>query len=279
MSDQATQQGDTGTGFITGADPRQRPMTQAEISAMQNQQPGQAPVVIVQGGQNGNGQGVRMFTEEEVGAIRTEEKTKLYDRMTGMETELNQLREDREKREAALAEEQTRIQAEATRLEEEKLDVRQLVEKRDQEWSSRFAEMETQRERDQAIFEQERQFSQLQEYRRDRLEQEQEWIFPELRDLIQGASPSEIDQSIEVMKQRTATIMQNVQGALVSQRGPIRGVAPTGAPPIGPMEQQTQVQTLSAEDIRGMDNATFARYREQLLGMASRAGLRKDNAQ
>jgi hypothetical protein len=48
------------------------------------------------------------------------------------------------------------------------------------------------------------------------------------------------------------------------------------------MEQQTATQTLSVDDIRKMDPKTFAQYRDQLLGIASRAGvqgLRRDQAQ
>jgi hypothetical protein len=275
MSDQATHSGDTGNGFITGADPRTPPMTQADLLAMQ-QSGGQVPHVVINNGPGGQGQpgpqGQRFFTEEEVGAIRTEEKDKLYGRMTEMERELDQLRQDREAREAQAQQEQERLAAEAQAKAEEALDVRQLLEKKDQEWNTRLADIESQRERDLAIFAQERQFTQLQDYRRDRIEQEQEWILPELRDLIIGSNPAEIDNAIEIMKQRTATIVQNLQAAVTQQRGPIRGVAPTGAPPVGPMEQQMATQTLSADEIRQMDNKTFAIYRDQLLGIASRAG-------
>lgn len=266
----ATQQGDTGSGFLVGTDPRQLPVTQQDLQPPQGQQP---PVQIVVNGQNGQStpQGQRYFTEEEVGAIRAEEKTKLYDRMNAMDTELNQLRLEREERERVAAEEREKLAAEARLHEEEALDVRQLLDKRDQEWSQRFVEMQSERERDLAIFEQERRFSQLQDYRRDRIEQEQEYLLPELRDLIQGSTVDEVDQSIEIMKQRTAAILLSVQNAVTQQRGPIRGVAPTGAPPIGPMEQQTATETLTVEDIRAMDNKTFGQYRDRLLGIASRS--------
>ena len=247
-------------------------MTQADLLA--SQQADQVPHIVINNGgqQPGGPQGQRFFSEEEVGAIRAEEKEKLYGRMQTMEQELDQLRQDREAREAQAQAEQERLAEEARTKSEEAMDVRQLLEKKDQEWNTRLAEIETQRERDLAIFEQERQYTQLQDYRRDRIEQEQEWILPELRDLIIGANPGEIDNAIEIMKQRTATIVQNLQAAVTQQRGPIRGVAPTGAPPVGPMEQQMATQTLSADDIRQMDNKTFAIYRDQLLGIASRAG-------
>jgi hypothetical protein len=265
----AAQQGDTGNGFLVGTDPRQPPVTQQDLQPPQ--QTGQPPVTVVVNGQNGQPQGVRMFTEDEVGAIRAEEKTKLYGRLTEMETELTQLRTDREQREAAAKAEQDRLAAEARANEEAALDVRQLMERRDQEWTQRFDAMQAERDRDLAIFEQERRFTQLQEYRRDRIEQEQEFLLPELRDLIQGSSPEEVDQAIEIMKQRTMAIVANVQQAVTAQRMPIRGAAPTGAPSIGPMEQQSTTETLTVEDIKNMDNKTFAQYRDRLLGIASRS--------
>lgn len=279
MSDQ--QHLDTGSGFITGADPRTTPLTQQDLQGGAGGGQTVPHVVINNGGQQGP-QGQRVFTEEEVGAIRAEEKEKLYGRLTTMETELQTMRQEREEREAAALAAQQEAEEVRRTAEEAQMDVRQLLERKDQEWQTRFQGMEQERERDQAIFEQEKRFHELQDYRRDRIEQEGEWIFPELRDLVQGADPAEIDQSIEIMKQRTATIMQNVQGALVAQRGPIRGVAPTGAPPIGPMEQQTATQTLSVDDIRKMDPKTFGMYRDQLLGLASRAGpggLNRNQAQ
>ena len=266
---------------IQGADPRQPFLTAQDLQPNQGGQT-QQPQVVINNGQATGPQGQRMFTEEEVGAIRTEEKTKLYDRMNGMEQELAALRQDREQREATLAQQQEAAEAATRAAEEEKMDVRQLLEKRDSEWQQRWTELEQARERDHAIFEQERRWNQLQEYKRNRVEQEEEWLIPELRDLIDGSTEAEIDHAIEVMKQRSASISQNYQAALAQQRGPIRGVAPTGAPPIGPMEQQTATQTLSVDDIRKMDPKTFAQYRDQLLGIASRAGvqgLRRDQAQ
>ena len=277
MSNAPTQEGDTGSGFIVGTDPRRPPVTQQDLQGGTGGGQTQPPVQVVFQQPSGP-QGQRMFTEEEVGAIRAEEKEKLYGRMQTMETELATLRQDREEREAAATAEQQRLAEEARTKEEEALDVRQLLEKRDQEWQQRFTSLEQQRERDQAIFEQERRFNLLQEYRRDRIEQESEYILPELRDLIQGGTESEIDQAIEIMKQRTGAIVQNLQAAVTQQRGPIRGVAPTGAPPVGPMEQQMTTETLTVDDIRGMDTKTFGQYRDRLLKYANQQGLRRDQA-
>jgi hypothetical protein len=269
MSDQ--QVAETGSGFIVGADPSKPPLTQAELQRIQTTE-GQ-PVVIT------TPQGQRVFTEQDVARIREEEKTKLYDRMKGqderlssMDSELKAMRAEREQREAERAAEQQRLADEAKAREEQEMDVRQLLERRDNEWEARFAAIQDERAKDQAIFEQERRFNQVQIYRRDRIEQEAEWILPELRDLIVGGDEGEVDEAIEVMKQRTAAIVENIQATLTQQRQPIRGVSPTGGPPVGPMEQQTAVETLSEEDIRKMDPRDYAKYRDRLLSYAHRAG-------
>jgi hypothetical protein len=299
MSQQQTstypsQQGDTGSGFVVGTDPPKAPMTQAELAALQagGQQQGgqQPPTIVIQGVQAQPGwqpqPGVRYFTEDEVGAIRQEEKEKLYGRLQTVEEQLAQAKADREAREAALAQQQAEVEEARRRAEEEQMDVKQLLERRDSEWQQRFQNIEQERERDRLIFAQEQRYQQVEAYRRDRLAQESEWIFPELRDLVSGADEAEIDQAIEQMKVRTGGILQQVAAAqqqLPQQRPQtLRGVAPTGAPPQGPMEHQTSVQQISLEDLQKMDPRTFAVYRDQLLGIATRAGaagLRRDQAQ
>jgi hypothetical protein len=107
-------------------------------------------------------------------------------------------------------------------------------------------------------------FAQVQEYRRDRIEQESEYILPELRDLITGDSAEAIDASIEVMKARTEQIFANMAAANPPPIPFQRGAAPT-APPVGPMEQMPSYESLTPDDIRGMDMETYKRYRGQLL--------------
>ena len=59
------------------------------------------------------------------------------------------------------------------------MDVRHPAgDRRDQEWRQRFQRVESERERDRAIYEQERRSHELQEYRRDRIEQEQRLDHP-----------------------------------------------------------------------------------------------------
>ena len=100
--------------------------------------------------------------------------------------------------------------------EEGELEVRDLLTRKETEWQQQLAKLEQRYDADRAVFDRERQFNELQEYRRDRIEQESEFILPELRDLITGDNPAAIDASIEVMKARTEQIFANMQAANTS---------------------------------------------------------------
>jgi hypothetical protein len=252
---------ETGSGFITGVDPRQELPTAQSLGVQTGQ--AQPPVQIVmnqppaQQTQEG-----RFYSEEQVAAMRAETDQ----RLAQMGAQLQALTEERETREAQLAADQQAAADAKKAADEAQMDVRQLMEKRDQEWQSRWDELQTQRERDLAIFEREREWGQLQEYRRQRIEQEEPFLMPQLRDLIQGATVEEIDQSIELMKQRSSSIMADIQEAQAQIRPPLRGASPTGQPSMGgPLEQQANVEQLSVQQIKDMDNQTYSRYRDRLM--------------
>jgi hypothetical protein len=261
---------DTGGGFITGVDPRQAPPTVADTQPQHNQT-GQPPVQIVMNGATGSTaqpQGT-FYSEEQVAQMRAETDA----RLAAMDEELRTLREDREQREAAARAEQERLAAEARTREEEAMDVRQLLERRDQEWQQRWEQLQQERERDQAIFAKEREWQALQDWKRDRVAQEAPYILPELQDLISGNDTAEIDASIEMMKARTQQILANVQEAVTSTRPPLRGASLTGQPSMGgPMEQQMSTEQISEDDIRKMDNKTYGQYRDRLMRVATRSG-------
>jgi len=215
----------------------------------------------------------RTYTAEEVAEIqariRQEEKDKLYPRINKMDEELKIVRKEREEREkaekAAAKEAAEQLKAE----EEAKLEVRELLEKRNQEWEAKFSSLETERQRDREIFDKEREFNRLQQYLQERVQQEEEWIMPQLRGIISGNSEVEIDQAIEQAKAMTADIMAEVTGQQTQQRQEMRGAAPT-APPVGPMEQLTQYESLTPEDIGSMDMETYKKHRGRLLQAAGR---------
>jgi hypothetical protein len=208
----------------------------------------------------------RFFTEEEVNEIRRQEKDKLYGRIETMGSQLEELQAARTAEQA----ERERLAQEAAELqrtkEESELEVRDLLARKETEWQTQLAKLEQRYDADRAVFDRERQFNELQEYRRQRVEQESEWILPELRDLVNGDNPAAIDASIESMKARTEQIFANTLAANPAPQP--RGAAPT-SPPVGPMEQLPSYESLTPEDIRGMDMETYKRYRSQLLQATS----------
>jgi hypothetical protein len=249
---------DTGNGILVGVDPAQ-PRQAGQWTGEQppqQQQPQQQP-------------GQRMFTAEEVETFRQQEKDKLYGRIDEMSTQLQSVLQERETEQqerARLAEEAETARKEK---EEQEMDLRALIEKRDAEWAERFEKTEAQYAADRAIFEQERRLVELDEYRRARIDQEAEYILPDLRDFVSGRSPEEIDQSIEVIKQRSEIISANFAAAAAQQQQPFRGGAMPSVPPVGPMEQQPGYQNMSPEQIEAMDMDTYKRHRPQLLQAAS----------
>jgi hypothetical protein len=253
---------DTGNGFLTGVQPAQPRMA----SDWSGQQPGttavQEPVQQPQ---------QRLFTAEEVEAFRQQEKDKLYGRLDEMGQQLASVLQEREteqQEKARLAQE-----AEDARKakEEQEMDLRDLITKRDQEWQQRFDEAEQQRAAERAIFDKERQLAAVESYRRDRLEQEEPYIIPDLRDLVAGNTPEEVDQSIEFMKARSEAIAQNFAAAAQQsqQQVPFRGAAMPSVPPVGPLEQLPSNQPITQEFLDSMDMDTYKRHRDQLLRMTN----------
>lgn len=274
---------DTADGFIVGVDPATPPMggLVADTAVGQSQDQGisgqvqkvqhvdQLPVLDpAPGQQNGNGK-TQYFTAEDIERVRQEEKAKLYGRIEEMGQTLQQLREAEEARQRELEEERQRLAEEARRKEEEALDVRELLERREQEFNARFEQLEQERAAERALFEKEQKLRELEEYRRQVIEQSAEYIMPELRDLIGGSSIEEIDASVEAMRERTAAIMQNIAADAQVQRQSMRGVTPVGAPPVGPMEQAPSYENLTAEQIRNMSMEEYRQHRDRLLRAAS----------
>jgi hypothetical protein len=222
----------------------------------------------------------KYFSEEDVQKIRQQEKDKMYKRLEDsdgrvkqMEEQLNLLSREREQA-IKEAEERARKESELMRQREiEELSAKELLAKREdefnkrinqveQEWGQKFAQLEQERQAQDALLEKERQAQQLETYRQRRMAEEQETIIPELRDLIAGNSPDEIENSIAVLRDRSSAIIESIQQA--SQPTRLKG-APVTAPPSGPMDNQMEYQTLSAEDIRNMPMDQYMKMRDRLL--------------
>jgi DNA repair exonuclease SbcCD ATPase subunit len=264
---------DTHDGFIVGTDPKEPPRTSAQWADVQAEtmagtRPGNDQV-FVDDNRHRNNSLPRTYTDEDLERIRREEKDKLYGRIQEMDAQLKSLKQEREEQEASRRAE-LEAKAEAERLKEEsEMETRELLKRREEEWSSRFSELEDRYEQDRAVFERERRFQELASYRQARVDQEAEFIIPELRDLIRGNTEADIDASIEEMKERTAAIMGQFEQNTFVQRQAMRGAAPT-APPVGPMEQMTTFESITPEDIRSMDMETYKKYRAQLLNATGR---------
>jgi hypothetical protein len=275
---------DTANGFIVGVDPATPPQGGliTESAVAQSQQDGllvpvqeqalqQVPQTVESLPSLGNeGQQEQYFTADQVARIRQEEKEKLYSRLEQTEQQLNEMRRLQEEREKAELTERERIEAERKAEEEKAMEVRDLLERREQEWNDRFTQLEEDRARQEALFQRERELQELDRYRQQMTEQNAEYIMPELRDLISGTTVEEIDRSVNEMRERTSAIMQNIADAAQQvQRPTMRGVTPTGAPPVGPMEQASTYENLTADQISNMSMDEYRQHRDRLLQAAS----------
>lgn len=254
--------GDTGTGFIAGVEPA-KPRTANDWPLQNAAQSVSQPIVVTDG--NTVAQNGRYFSEEDIERARQQEKDKLYPRLNQMEEQLKSIQQERDEALRRQAEEAQRLAEENRRKEESELEVRDLLSRKEQEWNERFQQLEKKAENDRAVYDMERRLAEIDRYRNERLQQEQEYILPELRDYIRGNTIEEIDQSIEDAKYRTDAIVGNISAVTSQQQMPMpRGASPT-APPVGPLEQMQTYQSLTPEDIRSMDIETYKRYRDSLL--------------
>jgi hypothetical protein len=231
----------------------------------------------------------KLFSEDEVENIRKQEKDKMYKRLEEADTRVKSMEEQMaiisQEREAARKEAEERAAKEAEILRQREIDelsAKELLLKKEdefnqrinsveQEWQGRLAEIEAQRQAQEALLEKERQMQEIQHYRAQRLQQEQESIIPELIDLVAGNSPEEIENSISILRERSSAIIESIQQATQQSQSRLRG-APVTAPPVGPMETQTEYQQLSADDIRNMSMEKYAQMRDRLLNARSPRG-------
>lgn len=209
----------------------------------------------------------KTFTVEDIEKARQEEKDKLYKSLEETRAELAQMRQEREAREKAAADAQAAAEEAARKAAEEEMSAKDLIAQKEAEWNQRFASMQADQERNAALLEQERRFSQLQSYIARRAAEEADSILPELLDEITGSTEEEVENTINRMKAKSEAILANVVQAQRSQRQGMRG-APVTAPPVGPMDNNTEYETVTADDLRNMDMATYAKNRDRLLGAA-----------
>jgi protease II len=253
--------GDAGSGFFVGTEPAQ-PRRQVDWDGA-NSPTAKQQVQLVE--QHQPQAGVTYYTEEDLNKARQEEKNKLYARVNDMDVELKLVRKEREEREAAEKAAVEAAAAEARKQEEEALSAKQLVEKVREETAAQIAQLQAERNTERAVFDKEREFVRISEYQRSRLNEESNNIMPQLLDFVSGSTEAEIEASIERAKAKTAEIVGQVQQVAVQSRQEQIGVSPTAAPPVGPMENQLNTQSLTSADIAGMDMETYKQHRAALL--------------
>lgn len=214
----------------------------------------------------------KVFTEEDIEAARREEKEKLYARLgkvDDLEAQLSDLQKERDERRKAEAKLQREAEAAQKKAAEEEMSAKQLIESKEKEWQARLEAEAEERRKLEVIMEKERQFASLQTYMAQRMTTEAEYIIPELRDLVAGNTEAEIDNSIEIAKAKSASIMQQINGHQQQVQAGARMVGIT-QPPVGPPDMASSTQTLTVDDLRALSAEDYATHREALLAAASK---------
>ena len=205
------------------------------------------------------------FTAEDIARAREQEKSKVYPQLEKLREELAALKREKDEREALEAAAQAEAEAEARRKAEEEMEIRDLLAKKEEEFTSQLEAERLERERAFALLENEKRFQELQSYRQQRLEQERESIIPELLDLVDGSSIEEIDASIENLRERSNRILDSAQQAMQSARRDMAGSRVT-APAAGPLDADPDNRSYTPDDIRQMSMADYMKHRQRLLG-------------
>ena len=216
-----------------------------------------------------------VYSAEDIAKAREQEKAKLYPQMEKMKEELSSLKKAREEqaakeaeREQRNAEELLRKEAQKKEEEESELSFKDLLKKKEQEFQAQLEAERLERERAFALLEQERKFQEVMNYRQQRVEQERDNIVPELIDLIDGNSADEVEQSIAMLKEKSARILSSAQQAMQSARQQMAGTRITN-PAAGPLDNDSEQKSYSPDSIREMSLADYAKQRAKLLGTAA----------
>jgi hypothetical protein len=215
----------------------------------------------------------KFYTEEDLAKVRAQEKEKLYPQIENLKSQLDILSKERAEREAEREAKQKAKEAEEQEKLEANIEAKDLIKIKEQEWKEQLERERQERERAFALLEREKAFADLQNYRQQRVETERDAIIPELIDLISGNTAEEVDESIENLKLRSSRILESAQSAMQNARKEMTGTRVT-TPPLGPMDDNMEQRSLSAEDIQSMSMNDYAKYRERILGSTARGKSR-----
>ena len=215
----------------------------------------------------------KFYTDEDLAKVRAQEKSKLYPEIDNLKAELNSLKKEREEEVTQRAEAQ-RAEAEKLKAQAESdLDVRELLKVKEQEWQEQLERERTERDRAFALLEREKSYADLQTYRQQVIEAERENIIPQLIDFIQGNNEEEIAYSVEVLKDRSASILESAQSAAQATRQQMKGTSVT-TPPAGPLETNMEHRTLTPQEIAAMPMNEYAKYRDRIMSDSARGKSR-----
>lgn len=218
------------------------------------------------------------FTAEDIAKARKEEKDKLYKKMEAQEEALKQFQAEvealRKAREAEEAEKDAKRQereAAAKQKAEEEASAKELLKMKEQEWNARFEALQQEQAQKEALLAKEREFLRVQNYIQARVSEERDNIAPELLDFVGGNTEEEVENSLAIVKQKSAAILENIQQTLQQARAGMRGVSPTGYSTTGPMDTEPGTKSFTPEELKNMKMSDYAKYRDSLLGTSRTA--------
>ena len=215
----------------------------------------------------------KFYTDEDLAKVRSQEKDKLYPEIERLKDEVLSLKKDKEEkaaRKAAEAAEKEAAKAAKSRERlESDLDAKDLIKLTTDELREQLERERQERERAFALLEQERQFANLEAYKRQVIEQERENIIPQLIGYVQGNTPEEIQTSVDSLKEQSASIMQDALSATQNARKEMAGTRAT-LPASGPMDTYSESRQFTAQDIASMSVNDYAKVRDRLMSDSAR---------
>lgn len=204
------------------------------------------------------------FTEADLAKVREQEKNKLYPQMQTLQDELKDLRTKLTAREQAEKDAQEQAEREQKAKKEAETDVRDLLAEKEAELLAQIEAERQERQKAVSLLEKERELAALSDYRSQKIAAVGDDIIPELRDLVSGETPDQIDASIAGLIDRSSRILEGAQAAMQSARQQMQGTKVTSPP----TELDTNMgnKEFTPEEIAAMPMAEYQKHRARLLG-------------
>lgn len=211
------------------------------------------------------------FSAEDVERIRQEERNRygtLSSQMDELQQEIAHYRQADDERTKSEQKAQRDAEKAEKKKAEEEMELRALIDKKDQEWEAKLAEERQNRENALALLDQERRHASLQSYLAQRMMEIGEQIVPQLRGLVGGNTPEEVDAKIAELIEISGSILGDTQ-QYIAQQNSQRPTVGVTAPPLGPSDMTPATRTLTPDDLKALTPEEYADQRESLLRAAS----------